>query len=286
MKNFVKEKTEMKLKTMFSVLVASFLFTYGLHFILKLTKFRANYWSVPLSFLGITIFILFFYKITERKSWKEYGIKKISLQEVKYSFFFLFLLFPIAFLGRMLDPSFDLWYAQQTGLFTLQGLFFSLLLLPLFVIKEEIFERSLIQSKLSQVYGRMIVLLLVSLNFAFMHFYITKNMQHIAATVVSVFFGSLVLVLLYDITKNLFATLLTHLLYDFLVVLQIYLHAKNFILSETLFWILFGIFFLITVKKTWNLIQEQKPKKVSLSLLDWVFFIVFVSLPLVLYFLF
>jgi len=276
----------MKLKEMFSVLIASFLFIGGLSFIVKLLRFELGTIGYILALLILSFFILIIYKFVEKKSWKDYGIKKVRLQDIKYSFFFLFILFPIAFLGRIFDPGFDIWYAKQSGLLTFYGLLFSFLIMPLYVIKEEIFERSLIQSKLSQNYGSLIALFLVSLNFALMHFYLTKEMNHIITTVISVFFGSMALVLIYEITKNVFASLLTHLLYNILVVFQIYLHAKNYLIYESIFWIIFGLLFLLTFKKSWSEVKVViKSKRVSLSFVDWIFFIVFASLPLVLYFL-
>jgi len=274
----------MKLKTYFLVLLASFLFTYGLNFITRIIEFNGNYWSVPLLFLGLTIFFLVLFKIIEKKSWREYGIKKITTHDFKLSFVFLFLLFPIAFIGRLFDPGFDLWYAKQSGLLTFSGLFFMFLLMPFYVFKEEIFERSLIQSKLSQHYSKVLLAILISLNFSLVHFYVTKEMSHIVSTVISVFFGSLVLIFLYEATKNVFATMICHLVYNCLIVFQIYLHARNLFLAENIFWILYGILFFLTVYTAVKEITNVKSVKMQLRWDDYVFFLVFVSLPLLLYF--
>ena len=276
----------MKLKESLKILFASFLFTSGLLLILSFLRIPLRFpGATPFMFLLVSILILFLYKFFEKKPWKEYGLQKLKKKDFLFSMYFLFLLFPIAFLGRILDPGFDAWYAQQSNLFTFSGLLLSLLLMPLFVIKEEIFERSLIQSKISKHYGSVITGIAVSVNFAFMHFYITQDMQHVAATVISVFFGSFVLVFLYEATHNIFATIFTHLLYNLLVVIQIYLHVKEYFVFEIIFWIVFGILFFLTFKYCWAEIKKMiMQKKTVLSFFDWVFLIVFSALPLLLYF--
>jgi len=272
----------MKIKDWILVLIASFMFGVGTKYLFHYLHIKSNAWF----YLLVPVVMLILYKLISKEKWKDYGIKNLNSKNIKLGFYFLFALFPIALIGRLLDPSFDVWYAQQNNLLVFSGLISMSMFMVLYVIKEELFERSLIQSKLSRSYGSFLTAIIVSINFALLHFYFPRvGLNHVVATVISVFFGSLVIVLLYEITKSLFTTIITHLVYNVIIIWQMFLHANNMILAEVLFWVVFGILFALTYKKVVGEIKKIKIK-VKLGYLDWVFILIFVLvLPLVMIFL-
>jgi membrane protease YdiL (CAAX protease family) len=187
----------------------------------------------------LILYILFFIVVLliDKKPLKFVGITSFSGKGIKLMIGFVFLLMPLALLGRLLDPGFDSWYGSAVGILTIKGLVLFSLLMPFFVIKEEIIVRGIMQSKLS-TYGFLWMSIALSINFAIAHFYLPEvGLRHIIIWVVSVFIGSFFLIILFDMTKNLWLSILLHLIYNIAICLQIYLHVMN-PRAETIFWVI------------------------------------------------
>lgn len=272
----------MKTKYWIEILIANFIFLVGGSLLIRHLKLPMPYgnYCVYSYYIVIGLILLFAFKFINKEKFSSFGIKRFSFKDFKLAIYFVLLLFPIAFIARLIDPGFDLWFAQQNGVMGLTGLFIIITIMPLSVAYEEFFMRSLIQSKFSKLYGTMFAIVFLSINFAIAHFYLTNNgLNHVLATVIAVFFGSLVLVALYEITKNVFITFITHLIYNIIILIQIYLHATKQTVPEIVFWILFGVLFLLTFKKTLPHIKALKLKFMKIKVIDKVF-IVFLTIIL------
>ncbi|RMF55737.1 CPBP family intramembrane metalloprotease, partial [Candidatus Woesearchaeota archaeon] len=132
-----------------------------------------------------------------------------------------------------------------------------------------VIQRGLIQSKMSR-YGTLATILVVSANFSLMHYMLGAPKIHIWSAVISVFFGSIVVVLLFEKTRNLFLTILVHLVYNCAVAYQIYLHAVNNTAAEIVFWTVYGIVFLLTAKHSWKILKGYAWLGKDFSVLDWI----------------
>ena len=178
--------------------------------------------------LLLVILLILILKFTTNEKSSFFGFKSLNKNNLKLAFYALFFLFPVPLIGRILDPSFDSWYTSSYNLSSFLALIYFLINLPLFIIKEELIERSLIQNYLSKFYKSTVVILVISINFALLHFFLIPNtIYHSVITVISVFLGSLVISSLYEKTKNVFLTIIVHLLYNFIVFYQIILHNNN-----------------------------------------------------------
>jgi membrane protease YdiL (CAAX protease family) len=191
---------------------------------------------------------------------------------------FIFLLMPLAFLGRIIDPGYDLWYANGTGITVLSGVLMFCLIMPFFVIKEEIIIRAFFQNRLS-VYGFWIMAIGVSINFAFAHFFIpSAGLKHVVVWAISVFLGSFFLIILFEITRNLWLSMLLHLLFNCIIIFQIYLHvaAPG---AETVFWI---IALVLSAVAYWfagkDFIHPFKEKIRAIPVADIIFLVIFAVL--------
>lgn len=237
------------------------------------------------SLLIVIILIIIILKIFTKSKTSFYGIKSPSLKDTKLAFLLLFFLFPIPLLGRIIDPSFDSWYSSMYNLSSFITILYFLINLPLFIIKEELIERSLIQSHLSKYYSSFITILVISINFAILHFFLIPNTYyHSFVTIISVFLGSLIIASLFEITKNVFLTMLIHIIYNLTVFYQIILHINNNLLGEIILFTVWGFLFLFTFKKSFNIIKPLfKFKKQNLTSIDYIFLIFYsVILPVAL----
>ena len=235
--------------------------------------------------LILTLVIIFAIKLVSNKNYSSFGFKSINKKDLKITFYFFAFLFPIPLLGRLLDPSFDNWFASLYNLGSFLSILYFLVNLPLFTIKEELIERSLIQNYLSNHYNSFITILAISINFAILHFFLIPNtLYHSFVTVLSVFLGSLIISSLYYLTKNVFLTILLHALYNIVVFLQIILHINNNLIGETILFIIWGILFLMSFSKV---MKEIRPlfiaKKEKLRIFDYTFLIFFtIVFPIIL----
>lgn len=249
-------------------------------------KFEIGLFNLPALYsLLIVILLIIILKVFSKTKVSFYGIKTPSLKETKLAFLFLFLLFPIPLLGRILDPSFDSWYSSMYNLSSFITILYFLVNLPLFIIKEELIERSLIQNHLSKYYSSFLAILVISINFAILHYFLIPNTYyHSFVTIISVFLGSLIIASLFEITKNVFLTMLVHIVYNLTVFYQIILHINNNLLGEIILFTVWGFLFLFTFKKSFNIIKPLfKFKKQNLTSIDYIFLIFYsVILPIAL----
>ncbi|MFH1409685.1 MAG: type II CAAX endopeptidase family protein [Nanoarchaeota archaeon] len=160
----------------------------------------------------------------------------------------LALLFPVSLIARVSYPGFDAIYAPQMGVGTIAGVIALLWVMPILVLKEELFERSLNQSVLSTHFGRIPAIIALSLNFAFFHLlFVSWSFDLIIFA--TIFLGSIVMALAYEKSKSILVTLLIHLIYNVLLVFQTFWHATGYVIQEYVFWIGYGIFFSFYAKK-------------------------------------
>lgn len=224
-------------------------------------------------------------KLVERKPFSHYGFKRFSKKEFALMLLFILLLMPLAFLGRIIDPGYDLWYAEGTGLTVFSGVLFFALTMPFYVIKEEIIVRALFQNRL-RTYGFWWMAIAASLNFAFAHFFIPgEGLKHVIVWAISVFIGSFFLIVFFELTRNMWLSILLHFIFNVTVGLQIYLHvAKPF--YEWVFWIIMLIGAAIATRYTWkDFLHPFREKMHKIGISEIVFLVIFaIILPLVLIF--
>lgn len=232
---------------------------------------HANYVLALFIVVLVTAALWFF----ERKSPGEYGLS-LEKNNLRTAFVFLGLLFPIAILGRITDPGFDLWYAQESNLLTLSGVLLFVPLMALAVFMEEIIERVFLQSRLTSYVGKTLAVVILSVQFAILHYIGRDNGFHAAMMVVFVFLGSLMIASLFAITQSVVATILLHFLSNLMVTVQIYLHATSAYGGEFLLWLVWGLLFVWSfsegVQMFRNLLNTSIPK---ISLGGWAFLMVF-----------
>lgn len=236
----------------------------------------------------ITVIILVLYKIFTKKKYSEIGVKKIKKEDLSLAIKIFLMLFPVAVLSRILDPGFDKYFSGAYGLGGLGSFLIFMLYLPFFAIKEEIFERSFFQNIFSRGYGSIIAPILVALNFALAHYYNTGLVLHTLNIVLSVLFGTYLIALVYEKTKNVFACIITHLVYNVIILMQIYFHVSGLNTLEAVFWVAWGILFLVFLKST---LRELKilfaPKIGQLNMLDVAYIVLFgVVIPVLIIYLF
>ena len=283
---------KINLKTILLIIFANSLITLVLPYLSLLISKNLNktyelgfFNLVALYSLIIVILLIFIYKLSSKNKFEFYGFKEITKKDFKLTFILISFLFPIPLLGRLLDPSFDPWFVSLYNLGSYVAILYFIINLPIYLIKEELIERSLIQNYLSKNYSNILTILVISINFAILHFILIPNtLYHSVITVISVFLGSLIIASLYELTKNVFLTILTHLIYNFVVFYQIILHNDKNMLGESILFVIWGIFFLFTFTKA---IQVLKPlfrfKQENLKITDYIFLIFFsVVLPIIL----
>lgn len=157
------------------------------------------------------------------------------------------LLFPIALIGRLLVPDIDAQYIQLFGLSSAGALGWFALTLPLFLLSEEIILRTG-QLIIARPFGRLVGIIVMAANFSLLHFPFAFP-QFAASVVVSTLFGAFVLGSLYARSGNFWLTFLAHLLFDVLMVFQIVFHVWNLTAAEVVLWLVFGLLFLIGVRR-------------------------------------
>lgn len=266
-----------QIKDLFIVALLNFLFIVGFSYISK-------YYSLPYFILPIILLValLFLFKALFKDKIMDYGFKKFSFSDFKNAIYMLIFIMPIAFLARLIAPGFDVFYANLTGLNTfLSFTIFNLILIP-FVIKEELVER-IIQNKLSKAYGSVVSILFLSVNFGIVH-YMLANMFYGIVSVVGIALGIIMVAALYEKTKNLFLAFFVHFVYDVLIIYQIYLHIYQPVL-EWVFWGILLALFLLVFKKGWKFLKSafMVRKYRKLDFLDWVFLVIFVVWPILLF---
>jgi membrane protease YdiL (CAAX protease family) len=252
------------------------LFPYFLQFGFPPTWIASEVFGI-IVFGALVVVLLFFRKP------KEIGFTS-NRQVLPVALWGLALLFPVALFSRIVDPSFDAWYAMQSGLTSVGALLGLVALMPLIALKEELFLRPLTQSELTRRAGKMLAILALSLNFALFHLTYLSAL-HDVSIFVTVFLGSVIMALAYERTKSILAPLLIHLCYNVLLCFQTFWHAKGFATQEYLFWGCFGILFAFMARPAFRgflPILKEQPKLTWACLL----LLLFAALPLAMRFLF
>lgn len=230
-------------------------------------------WNVGLNpFYQIILFglILVLFNFVEKKKYSETGFVGFKKEHFKLALFVLGILIPIAAISRIVDPTFDAWYGQlEPRFWTMAGVLTFIPVIFFSVIKEEILERSLIQSRLKS-YGPMLAALLTCINFGFAHIFYYPGlfsqpvvMFHLAIIYITVFLGSLMIALLYESTRNIWLTMIVHLLYNWIFIFQTYWHLTN-IKFELIFWTFGSILFLFVIFKL-----KDERKRLFMFFVDW-----------------
>ncbi|MFH1171867.1 MAG: CPBP family intramembrane glutamic endopeptidase [bacterium] len=185
---------------------------------------------------------------------RQYGVRLMRRSDWEVALLGFGLLFPIAFIGRIADPSFDAVYAGAVGLFTPAHVGVFLLVLPFAIFREELFLR-FSQKNLTEVIGVRWAIVALSASFCLLH-YPGGFSAHAVSVLPSVFLGSIVLGLVFWKTQSFWAAFVVHLFYDATIVLQIFFHAARHPLAEGIFWILYGLVFLGTVTQSLRIIRS------------------------------
>ncbi|MBU0707973.1 CPBP family intramembrane metalloprotease [Patescibacteria group bacterium] len=214
------------------------------------------------------------------------GWKKFSWSEFRLVIYAIALIYPVFFIGRLLVPDFDFWFARLQGIGGWSTLGFFTLSTLFFVFKEEIIIRY-IQARLERAYGILMSVLFISILFSIFH-YSSSYGEYNWSIVVSVFFVSLVIALVYAKTKNIWLTIILHSLINGISALQIYLHSAGLIWAERVFWSVYGLAFAVLSVASYKcfrdiLLNKGKPTIPKQAVFSWILFIIIcVVIPIVL----
>lgn len=195
--------------------------------------------------------LIFLSLIREKLSVNGFSLSRTA--DWKKAFLLFWILFPVFLAGRLLDPSFDQWFVTQNGLSIAGALGGFAVVIAVFVFHEELLERFL-QGRLIAVVPTPLALIGLSINFALLH-RTASSAEHSIGLVISAFFGSLVLAALFTLTRNVLVMIGFHLTLNFVSLLGILLHARGSFLGELLFWSVFAILFIITIRPAVALLQ-------------------------------
>ena len=186
----------------------------------------------PIFFLLFTLLLLILVLTGLKQSWSWIGFRKPSQGDLHDLWLLLAFVYPIPLIGRLVVPQFDAWYADRSGLLALGTLASFAILLGLTVIKEEVLER-VMQRPLIHTYGPLYASLFLSMNFAALHFF-RSPLAYGLASALSVLPVAFILAALYARTRNIWISLSFHLIFNFVVIGQIILHARKDVIGETI----------------------------------------------------
>ncbi|MEK7092394.1 MAG: CPBP family intramembrane glutamic endopeptidase, partial [Patescibacteria group bacterium] len=208
-----------------------------------------NQYLFNLFFVLILLLIFFFYNKFEYKTPFK---NNFSLNKKIINIFIIIgLVFPIALLGRLIDPKFDIIYGNLNNFANLNisSVFLFLLLTLIIVVKEEIIQRSLLQKKISLMLGSFVSITIVSINFSLYHFfyYSLFGLKTAIVASLSIFMASILLSVLFEKTQSVLTTILAHFLINFMILIQIFLIFNKFFTSEIIFWILWFLLFCYSI---------------------------------------
>jgi membrane protease YdiL (CAAX protease family) len=225
-----------------ALVLSSFIFVYGAGSLLGLLQKNGvrlpfnNAWSFPLAMLIVVLVAFVIISMIDRASPAHSGFVTPKRRDWRLLLTFLFLLMPLALLGRLIVPSFDFWYAGTADLKTMAGLLLFSLTMPLYVLKEELIERGIMQNRLRTI-GFWWMAIAISINFSLAHIVLQIPLSQILVWTASVFLGSLFfLIPFYEMTKNIWLAILLHLVFNLVIGLQIFLHVAR-PAHEMIFWI-------------------------------------------------
>jgi len=290
----------MEIMHFIELLVVLFLFQVGLskiskYYFQKFTLFFSgsfdylNYYA----FIALaTIVIVVVIKFISKRKFSSLGFKIPTNGDWRKLYYAFALLFFVAFVSQLVDRRFDILYAETYHLTTMGAVLATIFLMPFQVIYEEFFERGLIQSQLSRFFNNKLTILIISVNFALLHFAVFGSNYHTITNLVFVFLGSLILAGLFQSTRNIWMTLILHLVYNCILIFQIYYHYQGYIadklhIFEIVFFSIWGILFFISLKPAWryfrSTLKDRHHRK--LTYVDWAFISLFaVVFPILFYY--
>jgi len=220
--------------------------------------------------VGVVILLLILF---EGKMRAGIGLRRFSGGDLKFPFLALVLVFPVLFIGRLIAPSYDRWFIDMQGIYTWGGLGFFIVSILFFVFKEELIER-FIQIRLSNVYGPIITIIAISINFSLLH-YAPFYGEYRWILVGSVFLATLVLAALFELTHNIWLTIIFHAIFNSLSALQIFLHGRDHLLLEQIFWAAYALVFLIFFIPAARAFHPIFKKIPNILVGDWILLLIF-----------
>jgi membrane protease YdiL (CAAX protease family) len=275
-------KTMSKLNYLLLIVFGSLLYLGS--FLSALFK-NLNQYLFNLIFILFLLLIFFFYNRYEYKiPFKKYFSLNKSVINV---FIIIGIAFPIALLGRLINPEFDIAYGNINNFSNLafSGILLFLLSTLIIVIREEIIQRLLLQKKISLMIGSFVSIVIISINFSLYHFfyYSLFGLKTAITALLSIFLVSILISILFEKTKSFLATILAHFLINFLIIIQIFLTFKDLFTIEIIFWALWFLLFcysILNFKK-----QFINFTFYEIGFYEFLFIIFFSILPLLLPFL-
>jgi len=218
--------------------------------------FNTQYNSIAV--LLILFCLVVFDSFISKKKFAAYGIKLLNKENLKLAVMVFAIFFPIAIASRIFFPSFDIVYAKALELDYSSYVRFLLFLVPLGILTEEIGTRALFQSKLSSAFGSRFALYATIVNFALLHsgWAFSMNLTNFLIIMSTVFAYSIFLALLFDYTKNIFSTIVVHLLVNVVSAFQILFHIFNQLTYETVLWSVWGMLFIILFPQAVSLLRK------------------------------
>lgn len=215
----------------------------GIFLIRTFVSTQFNSLNLLLLLFGLVVFDA----IIENKKLSHYGIAVPKKSDLRLAVIIFSIFFPIAIATRILFPSFDSMYSGALGLNYSTLFQFILFTVPIAVLTEEIGIRALFQSKVTSAFSSRFAIYTTLINFTLLHFswIYSVNFTNFAIIITTVFLYSIFLVLLFDYTKNIFATIIVHLLNNFVSSLQIFYHITSNFNYEIILWAGWGILFIL-----------------------------------------
>lgn len=246
------------------------------------SSFGSYYMLASLLPIAILAAFIILDKHAEGRKISEYGFRMLKSNDYKYIFYSLLAVFPIAFLSRVLTPSFDYWYSNylqiSSSTFFIQ---FLLIYIPLEVIIEELGERALFQSRLSSFFGGRAAVYVTTLNFVALHIpqLFGVRLDYQLVMLFTWFFYALILSLLFEYTKNVYSTLLLHFLIDFISTIQIFLHLNFLPIYETILWSVWATLLILNWGGIMSMLEKMRVlKQIKLSG-GYEFYLFLLSVP-------
>lgn len=223
----------------FYVLAAYFALMIALNF-----RFVSMIYLIP----AAAVLILFDYA-ANRKKFRGVFKADFALKDVFYAFA---LTFPFAFVARLIIPEADFLYERMINS-GIVNIAYSVFIAALFF---ELVHRILLQNKLTYIYNRSAAFFVSAFAFTFvdMDLIFSKNMLFAAVFVIAVIGYSLLASLLFQ-RHGFMPVMVYHLILNYLLVVQIFLHIKGFDL-EAIFWAVWFLLFLATYKRWLNLVKD------------------------------
>ncbi|MBN1386333.1 CPBP family intramembrane metalloprotease [Candidatus Woesearchaeota archaeon] len=226
--------------------------------------------------LIFSLLVVILYVLVSRMGFRKAGFVSPLPSHFMDAIVLFSLLFPIALLGRLIIPQFDFDYYDSS---IAGGILAFFIVMLFFVVREELTERSMIQSTLMAHYSPIVVCIAVSLNFSLFHmtWLGALGWKNTLAMVISIIFGSFLVTVLFVRTSSILATLFFHLLNNVIIVTQIILHVKGFLLWEICLWVAWAALFVVFMKRGWRCISGLMSNNVfrGLGFLDYLILLFF-----------